>query len=188
MEEKITEAVQQKNGFIFGLEHETVYTAGLKTLPEHILKDLTYIKTRRGGSITVHNPGQLILYTVVPMTEINSNLEKYIRTLEVSIVQTLLKYGISSFQHDEHTGVWTNRGKIAFIGISAKKGAVYHGAAINVNNNLDAYAPIVSCGLTLPITRMIDEPGLNTKSLILPSISKIWFEVYKELMHNEFKM
>ncbi|MDH4263589.1 MAG: lipoyl(octanoyl) transferase LipB [Spirochaetia bacterium] len=186
MEQKITEAVQQKKGFVYGLEHELVYTAGLKTAPEHILQTINFVKTRRGGSITVHNPGQLILYTVLPLGEINNNLERYIRVLEVCIMNVLSSYGITSFQHDEHTGVWTKRGKIAFIGISAKKGAIYHGAALNVNNDLNDYKPILSCGLDLPITRMIDEPELNTTYLSLSEISKMWFDTYEKIMQQEF--
>ena len=186
MEEKITEAVQQKKGFVFGLEHEMVYTAGLKTESAHILKELPYIKTRRGGSITVHNPGQLVFYTVIPLSEIGQNLEKYIRTLEISIIKLLALYGIGSFQHEDHTGVWTNKGKIAFIGISAKKGAVYHGAALNIQNDLNDYKPILSCGLDLPITRMIDEPEINTNVLSLPEISKKLFELFIIEMKNTF--
>jgi lipoyl(octanoyl) transferase len=186
MEEKITEAVQQKKAFVYGLEHEKIYTAGLKTAPEHILQNLPYVKTRRGGSITVHNPGQLVFYTVLPLSEIDGNLEKYIRSLEISIIKTIATYGISSFQHDDHTGVWTKKGKIAFIGISAKKGAVYHGAALNVNNDLNDYKPILSCGLDLPITRMVDEPEVNKNNLSLPEISKKWFEIYVATMQNEF--
>jgi len=185
MEEKITEVVQQKKGFVYGLEHERVYTAGLKTAPEHILQDLPYVKTRRGGSITVHNPGQLVFYTVFPLAEIGGNLERYIRTLEASIIATLKDYGIESFAHDEHTGVWTKNGKIAFIGLSAKKGAVYHGAALNVTNDLADYKPIVSCGLPLPITRMIDEPGVISKDLSLPEISQALFGHFVGNMQGE---
>lgn len=188
MEEKISEAVQQKKGFVYALEHETVYTAGLKTSPEHILKDVPCVKTRRGGSITVHNPGQLVFYTVLPLSEIAGDLERYIRTLEISIINTLSFYGITSFQHADHTGVWTKKGKIAFIGISAKKGAVYHGAALNVNNDLNDYLPILSCGLSLPITRMIDEPEINTKNLLLGNIAKKWFDTYVGAMQSEFNL
>jgi len=186
MEEKITDTVQQKKGFVYGLEHKKIYTTGLKTAPEHILENINVIKTRRGGSVTVHNPGQLILYAIFPLVEIGGNLEKYIRTLEHSIIHTLSQYSIDSFQHPEHTGVWTKKGKIAFIGIAAKKGAVYHGAALNVNNNLEDYSPILSCGLDLPVTRMVDETNITHSNLLLSEISKKWFHSFVGLMKSAF--
>lgn len=188
MEEKISVAVQQKKCFIFGLEHELVYTAGLKTSHEHILEDVHYVKSRRGGSITVHNPGQLVFYTIVPLNQIERDLERYIRLIEVSMIRTLYLYGINAFQNDEHTGVWTNRGKIGFIGIAAKKGAVYHGAALNVKNNMADYKPILSCGLDLPITRMIDEPDVSPENLSLPEISQMWYEIYLKMMNENFNL
>ncbi|MDH4200485.1 MAG: lipoyl(octanoyl) transferase LipB [Spirochaetia bacterium] len=187
MEEKITDAVQQKICFVFGLEHETIYTSGLKTLPEHIIGDIVYVKSRRGGSITVHNPGQLVLYTVLPLASIGGNLEKYIRVLEKAIIKTLSVYGIKSFQNNEHTGVWTDKGKIAFIGIGAKKGAVYHGAAINVNNNLDAYIPIRSCGLDLPITRMKNEIHPEKYALVLQEIFQEWLDHFIFFFQKDFQ-
>ena len=186
MEEKISEVVQQKKCFVYGLEHELIYTAGLKTSSKHILKDIPYVKSRRGGSITVHNPGQLVHYCVFPLSAINNALEKYIRALEVSMINTLANYNSRAFQDREHTGVWTENGKIGFVGIAAKKGAVYHGAALNVKNNLDDYKPVVSCGLNLPIMRLIDEPGANVSDLSLGNISKQWFHEFVRVMNQNF--
>lgn len=158
MEEKLSEVVQQKKIHILGAEHPKIYTAGLRTQKDHILNDIVLIQTRRGGSVTVHNPGQLMFYPVFPLEVIHGNLGQYIRLLETTMIETLRFYRVEAFQNPDHTGVWTGLGKIGFIGIGAKKGAVYHGAAVNIMNDLEDYRPILSCGLKLPVTRLLDQP------------------------------
>lgn len=184
MEEKFREVVQQKICYVYFLQHEKVYTAGLKTEPQHILENIEVLRARRGGSVTVHNPGQLILYAVFPLEAIGNNLEKYIRILEESIITLLNLYHINGFQNKDHTGVWTHTGKIAFIGIGAKKGAVYHGAALNVCNHLRDYDTILSCGLSLPVTNMKNET--DNKNWNLGKISEQWYLIFKEKMEKNF--
>ena len=156
MESKIYEAVEQKKIFWWGVEHPLVYTKGVSFQEEHLLqKDLHIISARRGGSITVHNQGQLVFYTVAPLSLVGS-LEGYLRNLEASIIETLWDYSILAFLNPPFSGVWTKKGKISFVGLGMKHGAIYHGISINLYNNLNEYSPIYSCGLTLPVTRLID--------------------------------
>ncbi len=159
LEEHFEVALQEQKGFIFGLEHPLVYTAGLRTEREHILQDnLTVKPTRRGGSVTLHNPGQLVVYFVIPLI-LTPGLETFVRRLEAAIIETLWLWGIPAFTKPPHSGAFTSRGKIAFVGLALKKQIIYHGIAINLNNNLNDYRAIHSCGLTLPVTRARDLTG-----------------------------
>ncbi len=177
MEEKLSAAVQQKKGFIFGQEHPLVYTAGIKTKSVHILKEIPVKKLRRGGSVTLHNPGQLVFYTVVPLAEMTCGLKGYIRFLENIGILLFKRFGLETLGSQQHTGIWTKHGKIGFIGLGARRGAVYHGMALNIYNDLADYDPILSCGLTEPITRLIDEVQFSRKPL--SSISDDLFEIYQ---------
>lgn len=134
-----------------------MYTGGLKTEEGHVLSRVEVKRLRRGGSVTLHNPGQLVFYTVVPLEMITCSLEGYIRFLEGVGAAFVGGFGVEAFPGTEHTGVWTRRGKIGFIGIGARRGAIYHGMAINIQNDLRDYDAILSCGLTDPVSRLIDE-------------------------------
>jgi len=178
MEEKFNEVVQQKKTYLIGCEHPLTYTAGISTKKEHILKDIPVLKARRGGSVTVHAPGQLIFYTVLPLKEVEGGLIAHIRRLEQVIIETLEGYGLKTFRREGHTGVWTNDGKIAFVALGAKKKCIYHGAAINISNDLADYNPIRSCGLDEPVTNLTDQLTGVEKPTI-PGLEEFFNEMVK---------
>ncbi len=156
MEERKQHSVQQKKAWFIFTEHPTIYTTGIKTKSEHILdRSIDTFPIRRGGSVTVHSPGQLILYTVFPFRE-SAGLDIFIRRLEGALLDTLFDFGIPGRANDPDSGVFTPRGKIAFVGIEASARVITHGAALNVHNDLGLYNKIQSCGLTLPAARMQD--------------------------------
>ncbi|HRP68122.1 MAG TPA: lipoyl(octanoyl) transferase LipB [Turneriella sp.] len=156
LEEHFEKALATPHAFVFGLEHPLVYTAGLRTEKNHIVNPNIEIQTaRRGGSVTLHNPGQLVVYFAMSFHE-TPGLETLVRLLEGAIIETLWSYGVQAFIEPPHSGVFTQHGKIGFIGLGLKKQVVYHGIAININNNLSDYQAIHSCGLTLPVTRLKD--------------------------------
>jgi len=187
MEEKLEEVVQQKKVFILSQEHPLVYTAGIKTAPDHIIGQVDVVKLRRGGSVTLHNPGQLVFYTVLPLQMARGGLPGYIRSLE-EIVITYLKeqWQVSGFRHDQHTGVWASKGKISFIGLGAKRGAIYHGLCLNLTNDLNDYLPIKSCGLELPVTRVADETDrlLKSSSEIIEKAANDLFEIFRRQLES----
>lgn len=165
MEKKRNDAVQQKNIFFMGMQHPLVYTAGLMSRTEHILnKQISIVKTRRGGSVTLHNIGQLVFYTVVPL-EFTQGLESFIRLAEDVMLSTFSSFGYNFFVNPPHSGIWTPQGKIAFVGLALKNNCIYHGLAINLYNDLNPYKEIHSCGLTLPVTRLADFSGNLQKEL-----------------------
>ena len=157
---------------IWGLEHPLTYTAGLKTERGHILSDIPVRPARRGGSVTLHNPGQLVVYFAFPLESIRGGLERFVRVLESCIAETLLTLGVDAHFVPGASGVFTHAGKIAFIGLGLKKGFIYHGVAINIANNIDDYRAIQSCGLTLPMTRLAD---FNPDPPALPVVFDLFY-------------
>ena len=148
----------RERAFFFGLTHPLVYTAGLKTASEHILdSNVQVVSARRGGSVTLHNPGQLVIYTVFPLEKIQGGLHQMVRLLESSMIETLLDLKVESFALPSMSGVFTNKGKIAFIGLGLKKNFIYHGLSMNFQNDLSDFKVINSCGISQPVTNVLSE-------------------------------
>lgn len=157
MEQAIA-TISPHEGRIWGLEHPLVYTTGLKAEAAHILDPkIPLVAARRGGSVTLHNPGQLVAYFTLPLAAVNGGLERFVRVLEAVMAEILLGYGAAANFSPGASGVFTHHGKIGFVGLGLKRGFIYHGVALNVNNNLDDFRAIHSCGLKLPITNLKGE-------------------------------
>ena len=142
----------QKGDLIWILEHEEIYTAGTSYKEEEILnKNINLIKTRRGGKITYHGPGQLICYFAIDLKLRQKDIRKFITLIEKTIIESLSEYNIKSFGDPKNIGIWINdknyTKKVAAIGIRVSKWIAYHGFAININNNLNKYKDIIPCGI-----------------------------------------
>lgn len=161
------------DAILWGLEHPLVYTSGLKTEKSHILsQNLKVEAARRGGSVTLHNPGQLVVYFVFPLSAVTGGLKRFVRVLESCLAETLLTLGIDVHFVPGASGVFTAQGKIAFIGLGLKRGFIYHGIALNVTNDLDDYKAIQSCGLTMPMARIA---GFNDTPPSLPVVFDLFY-------------
>ena len=147
------------------LEHPHVYTRGRLSKDEHLLlpqpEGIPVVDTDRGGQITYHGPGQLVGYPVIDLKEWGGPL-RYVRTLEQAIIATLSDFAIEAHTEDGLTGVWTNAGKIAAIGIKVSRGVAFHGFSINVNTALDYYRHIIPCGIedraVTSMTALLESP------------------------------
>ena len=154
MEERLLDINNnKKSDLIWILEHEEIYTAGSNYKEEEILnKDIKLIKTKRGGKITYHGPGQLICYFVIDLKKRKKDIRKFITLIEKTIIESLLKFGVNSFGDPKNIGIWvnekTNIKKVGAIGVRVSKWIAYHGFAININNNLKKYENIIPCGIT----------------------------------------
>ena len=161
---------------IWILEHPTTYTAGIRANKKEILdKKIKVIKTNRGGKLTLHNPGQKIVYFVLNLNKRKKDIRKLIDIIENSIIQFLKKYKVNGVKDKENIGIWVNKKKIAAIGIRVSKWIAYHGCSININNNLKQYLKISPCGLNnTQITSIYKETGkvLNNIDQELASIFK----------------
>ena len=168
---------------IWNLEHPLVYTTGLKFQESHLRiknkKSIPIQPVKRGGSIVIHNPGQLVQYLIVPVSFLEFGLETFVRQIESAIIQTLLEFGVISFLVPPHSGVFTSKGKIAYVGLGVKNGCTYHGLAVNIYNSLEPYSYINSCGLEYKTTRLINESKFldNNHSIFLQFQEKLNFHI-----------
>ncbi|WP_045213021.1 lipoyl(octanoyl) transferase LipB [Desulfonatronovibrio magnus] len=139
---------------VFFLEHPPVITMGRNSSLNHLLIEkkrlhalgVELIKSSRGGDITCHFPGQLVVYPVTPLPKIAGGIRCFFHSLEHAVINTLKKYDITSFRQPDHSGVFTDRGKIASIGIGVKRWVSYHGLALNVCSDLKLFDLINPCG------------------------------------------
>ena len=141
-----------KNGtnkeLLWILEHPTTYTAGVSFNKKEIIdKKIKIVKSNRGGKITLHNPGQTIVYFVINLNKRKKDIRKLINSIERSIIQFLENYKIKAKNDKKNIGIWVKDKKIAAIGIRVSKWVAYHGCSINISNNLNQYLKIIPCGL-----------------------------------------
>ena len=153
LEERLLDINNNKKGnLIWFLEHEEIYTAGTSFKEDEILnKEISIIKTNRGGKITYHGPGQLICYFAIDLKQREKDIRKFITLIEKTITESLSEFNVESFGDPKNIGIWVNNKnqikKIAAIGIRISKWVAYHGFAINVNNDLTKYLNIIPCGI-----------------------------------------
>ena len=153
MENRLQEIhLNNSNQLIWILEHEEIYTAGTSYLESEIIdKSINLLKTKRGGKITYHGPGQLICYFVIDLKKRKKDIRKFISLIEKTIIDTLKFYGIETNADKENIGIWHNDKKnikkVAAIGVRVSKWIAYHGFSININNDLKKYNAIIPCGI-----------------------------------------
>mgnify|MGYP003980948393 FL=1 len=147
------------------LEHPTTYTAGVSFSQKEIIdKKIKIIKTNRGGKITLHNPGQKIIYFVIDLNKKKKDIRKLINILEKSVIEFLKIYKILAKTDKKNIGIWVNDKKIAAIGIRVSRWVAFHGCSINISNNLNQYLKIIPCGLSnKKITSIFQEIGAQPK-------------------------
>ena len=141
-----------KNGtnkeLLWILEHPTTYTGGVSFNKKEIIdKKIKIVKSNRGGKITLHNPGQKIVYFVINLNKRKKDIRKLINVIEKSIIQFLKNYKIQAKNDKRNIGIWVKNKKIAAIGIRVSRWVAYHGCSINISNNLNEYLKIIPCGL-----------------------------------------
>ena len=141
------------------VEHLPVFTQGLAGKPEHLLirDDIPVVQIDRGGQITYHGPGQLVVYTMIDFKRRKTSVRSIVSALENSIIATLAEYGISAAADPKRPGVYVDGRKIASLGLRIKNGSVYHGLALNVDMDLAPFTHINPCGYAgLEMTQIAD--------------------------------
>ncbi|OIQ37587.1 MAG: lipoyl(octanoyl) transferase [Crocinitomix sp. MedPE-SWsnd] len=161
-----------ENTLIF-CQHPHVYTLGKSGKREHLLiseemlekYQAKYYKINRGGDITYHGPGQLVMYPIFDLDHFFTDIHKYMRYLEEAVILTLGEFGIKASRVEGLTGVWLDGGtpqerKICAMGVKSSRWVTMHGIALNVNTNMDYFNHIVPCGIVdKSVTSMKQELG-----------------------------
>ena len=144
------------------LEHPHVVTMGRNGSLANVLASpevmaragIEFHQTDRGGDVTYHGPGQVIGYPIFDLREWKRDVVAYVRAIEQAIIDALGEFGIAARREQGATGVWTDGGKIAAIGVHISRWVTSHGLALNVTTDLSYFRYIVPCGLTKPVTSM----------------------------------
>ena len=130
------------------VEHPPVFTQGMAGKPEHLLQHskIPVVQVDRGGQITYHGPGQVVVYTMIDFKRRHISVRDLVSRLENSIIATLAHFGIEAHNDPKRPGVYVDERKIASLGLRIKRGSVYHGLALNVNMDLEPFHQINPCG------------------------------------------
>lgn len=130
------------------VEHPPVFTLGLNGKVEHLLNpaDIPVIKVDRGGQVTYHGPGQLVVYTLLDIQRRHLGVKELVRHIEQAIIMLLAEYGIEAEGREDAPGVYVAGAKIAALGLRIKKGRTYHGLALNISMDLGPFTQINPCG------------------------------------------
>jgi lipoyl(octanoyl) transferase len=144
------------------LQHPPVFTQGLAGKPEHVLAagDIPVIQTDRGGQVTYHGPGQLVVYPLLDLERLQLGVRCLVDRLEQVVIDLLADHGLTAERREGAPGVYVDGAKIASIGLKVRRGCTYHGLALNIDNDLGPFGRINPCGYAgQPMTRMIDRLG-----------------------------
>ncbi len=133
---------------VWFVEHPAVFTQGVSGKPEHILvdNDIPLVQSDRGGQITYHGPGQLVMYVLFDLRRLGIGIRTLVDILENVTIAGLKQYGLTAVARQEAPGVYLDDKKIASLGLRVKKGCSYHGLSININMDLTPFSYINPCG------------------------------------------
>ena len=183
LEKRVTKInINDANELIWILEHPSIFTAGTSFNENDILdKSIKVVKTSRGGKITWHGPGQLVCYFVINLNNRKKDIRKFLNIIENSIITSLKKFGISSYNDRKNIGIWTKinnkEKKIGAIGIRVKKWIAYHGFSINITSSMSNYKKIIPCGIK-------DKEITSLKKINNQNYNKFSQEIIKNLLFN----
>lgn len=141
------------------LEHPAVFTMGLNGKKEHLLTttDIPVINIDRGGQVTYHGPGQLVIYTLIDLERLNIGVKDLVTCIEKSIIQLLSQYGIQAKDKENAPGVYVDDAKIAALGLRIKRNKSYHGLSLNLAMDLSPFQQINPCGYAgMQVTQLTD--------------------------------
>jgi lipoyl(octanoyl) transferase len=133
------------------VEHEPVYTLGRGGDESNVLapQDVPVHRAHRGGDVTYHGPGQMVVYPIVDLrSKLRKDVHRYVKNLELSAIRTLEDFGLAAIRRPPFTGIWISDRKIGAIGIAVRRCVTFHGLALNVHTDLTYFNRIIPCGLT----------------------------------------
>lgn len=188
--------------YVLFCEHPHVYTLGKSGDESHLLlneealksHDATYYKINRGGDITYHGPGQMVVYPILDLDNFFTDIHKYMRFLEETVIRTLLHYGVKGERFDGLTGVWLDphtpkARKICALGVKSSRWVTMHGIGFNVNSDLSYFKHIIPCGIDdKAVTSLENEIGSRVdmneiKNVLLKEMTALF--QFQEIHHGQ---
>ncbi|ABL02294.1 lipoate-protein ligase B [Candidatus Ruthia magnifica str. Cm (Calyptogena magnifica)] len=162
---------------LWTVEHNPVFTQGISSKSEHILSssDIPIIQTDRGGQITYHGPGQVVIYCLIDLKRLGVGVKKMIEIIENSIIDLLKTYAIKAHLKSDAPGVYVDNAKIAALGLKIKQSRTYHGLSLNVDMDLSPFMQINPCGYQdLKVTQLCNlTENRDTLNTIAEKLSQI---------------
>ncbi len=177
------------NNELWVLEHYPVFTQGQAGKAEHILNsdDIAVIQTDRGGQVTYHGPGQLVVYFLLNLKQLNLGTRELVTKTENSLIDCLQQFNVSATSRADAPGVYVQERKIASLGFRIKQGFSYHGLALNVDMDLQPFLRINPCGFQkMQMTQLVAETTMPVtlelaRQTLLQSIGKTFKLAMKEM-------
>ena len=152
-------------------EHPPVFTQGLAGREDHLLApgDIPVVQTNRGGQVTYHGPGQIVLYPLLDLRRLKVGVREYVERIEQAVIDTLAEWNIEGRRRDGAPGVYVNGAKVMALGIRVRRGCTFHGLAFNIAMDLSPYHRINPCGYQgLQVTSVLDLGGPSGMDAVKP--------------------
>lgn len=168
------------------LEHPPVVTVGRDGHDENFADsphDPVFVE--RGGDVTYHGPGQLVVYFVFDLTRRGRDLHRFMADLQRGVIQSLAQIGIECRMDKKHTGIWVDKRKLGSVGIAVKRWVTFHGIAINLNTDLSEFKCINPCGLGSEV--MVSASGLLGEKVDMGAFGDKLIEHYSDIFVTTFE-
>ena len=153
------------------VEHEPVFTLGQAGKPEHVLMpgDIPVLHVDRGGQVTYHGPGQIVLYPLLDLKRLKVGVRAYVERIEQAVIDTLADWNIEGSRRDGAPGIYVGGAKVMALGIRVRRGCTFHGLAFNIAMDLEPFHRINPCGYAgLQVTSVVDLGGPSGLDAVKP--------------------
>lgn len=173
------------------LEHFPVYTLGQASKPEHILRpgDIPIVQSDRGGQVTYHGPGQLVIYLLLDLRRLNLHVRQLVTAIENSLIATLADLDINAHARSDAPGVYVSSRKIASLGLRIRRGCSYHGLALNYDMNLEPFNRINPCGhVGMVMTDVRRELNYDAPLLFVTCQQTLLQHLQQHLCYTDFNL
>ena len=184
MQAFVEQSTTETNDEIWFVEHHPVYTQGTACdLQSLLASDIPVIKSDRGGQITYHGPGQIVMYVMFNLKRHSLGVKAFVTMLEQTMINVLEGYQIFAERQQNAPGVYVDGAKIGALGLRFRKGFSYHGLSLNVNMDLAPFQNIDPCGYKgMPVTQMIDQFKIHNQPDKQSIFSDVQNALQKELL------
>lgn len=156
------------------VEHQPVYTLGLNADRAHVLAPGTIpvLQVDRGGQVTYHGPGQLVVYTLIDLKRANLGIRDLVSALENAMIATVADFGVTAINRPDAPGIYVDGAKIGSIGLRIRRGCSYHGLSLNIDMDLTPFQHINTCGFEhLSVTQLRDLIGPLDSEVVAPTLT-----------------